>query len=78
MQEGSMAYSSKLPSRFPVGTKFVVESRCGGEDQGQIYSGYLEFPDGTFFRLPARPVPAALTPKASISRRRGARGRRSR
>jgi hypothetical protein len=77
MQEGSMAYSSKLPSRFPVGTKFVVESRCG-EDQGQIYSRYLEFPDGTFFRLPARPVPAALTPKASISRRRGARGRRSR
>jgi hypothetical protein len=77
MQEGSMAYSSKLPSRFPVGTNFVVESRCG-EDQGQIYSRYLEFPDGTFFRLPARPVPAALTPKASISRRRGARGRRSR
>jgi hypothetical protein len=73
-----MASSSKLPSRFPVGTKFVIESRRGGEDQGQIYSRYLEFPDGTCFRLPARPVPGDLRPKASISRRRGARGRRSR
>jgi hypothetical protein len=68
-QEGSMAYSTKLPSRFPVGTKFVIEGN------GKIYSRYLEFPDGTFFPLPARPVPAELKPKAPISRRLSARRR---
>ena len=67
-----MAYSNKLPSRFPVGTKFVIEGK------GKIYSRYLEFPDGTFFPLPARPVPAELQPKAPISRRLSARRRRNR
>jgi hypothetical protein len=55
-----MAYSSnRLPSRFPVGTKFVIEGRRGEGQAGddvQVYSRYLEFPDGTFFTLPARPV----------------------
>ncbi|HEY7998828.1 MAG TPA: hypothetical protein VIE87_08415 [Pseudolabrys sp.] len=56
-----MAYSSsRLPSRFPVGTKFVIEGKRGGEGQSgeevQIFSRYLEFPDGTFFPLPTRPV----------------------
>ena len=51
-----MAYSSnRLPSRFPVGTKFVIEGKRGGEGQVQVYSRYLEFPDGTFFRLPRQP-----------------------
>ncbi len=48
-----MAYSaSRLPSRFPVGTKFVIESHKGKE--GQVYSRFLEFPDGTFLPLPSR------------------------
>ena len=52
-----MAYSlSRLPSRFPVGTKFVIEGRRGGEGQVQIFSRHLEFPDGTRVRLPARPA----------------------
>ena len=56
-----MVYSSsRLPSRFPVGTKFVIEGRRGGEGQGddevQVFSRYLEFPDGTFFPLPAHPA----------------------
>jgi hypothetical protein len=57
-QEGVMAYgSSRLSSRFPVGTKFVIEGRRGGEGQEvQVFNRYLEFPDGTFFPLPARPV----------------------
>ena len=70
-----MAYSTKLPSRFPVGTKFVIEGRRGGEG---LQQRYLEFPDGTFFPLPARPVPAELKPKAPISRRQSARRRRNR
>jgi hypothetical protein len=73
-----MASSSKLPRRFPLGTKFVIESRRGGKNQGQVYGRYLEFPDGTFFPLPARPVPAELKPKAPISRRQSSRRRRNR
>ncbi len=69
-----MPYSIKLPSRFPIGTKFVIES-CRGS-KGQLYSRHLEFPDGTFFPLPARPVTVELKPKAPISRRESAgRGR---
>jgi len=48
--------SNRLPSRFPVGTKFVIEGRRAGEGQVQVYSRYLEFPDGTFFPLPTHPV----------------------
>jgi hypothetical protein len=52
-----MAYSSgRLPSRFPVGTKFVIEGKRRGEGQVQVFSRYLEFPDGTFLPLPARPA----------------------
>jgi hypothetical protein len=62
-----MAYSNKLPKRFPVGTKFVIEGK------GKTYSRYLEFPDGTFFPLPARPVQR----KSGITRRSGKRSRRN-
>lgn len=67
-----MAYSNKLPKCFPVGTKFVIEGK------GKAYSRYLELPDGTFFPLPARPVPAELRSKAPISRRLSAGRRRNR
>jgi hypothetical protein len=75
--EDVMAYNSKLPSRFPVGTKFVIESRRGGaEGQGPVYSRHLEFPDGTCFPLPARPMPAQLKPKTPIARRTRRRRRK--
>lgn len=58
-----MAYrTTRLPSRFPVGTKFVIEGRRGAEGQPQIFSRHLEFPDGTLFPLPARPAPAKRAP----------------
>jgi|GEM_PF-359857 len=47
--------SNSLPSRFPVGTKFVIEGRPAANGQMQVFKRYIEFPDGTFFRLPARP-----------------------
>jgi hypothetical protein len=54
--EGVMVYSStRLPSRFPVGTKFVIEGKRAGEGEVQVFKRYLEFPDGTHVRLPARP-----------------------
>jgi hypothetical protein len=56
-EEVVMAYSlGRLPSRFPVGTKFVIEGKRRGEGQVQVFSRYLEFPDGTFLPLPARPT----------------------
>ena len=65
-----MAYGSgRLPSRFPVGTKFVIEGKRGGEGQLQVFSRYLEFTDGTFFRLPVRPADAgrgARIPRGAI------------
>jgi len=65
--------SSRLPSRFPVGTKFVIEGRRGGEGQLQIYSRYLEFPDGTFYPLPAHPVQrkSGITRRSAKPRSRG-------
>jgi hypothetical protein len=52
-----MAYSlSRLPSRFPVGTKFVIEGRQAGEGQVQVFKRFLEFPDGTYVQLPVRPA----------------------
>ena len=64
--------SSGLPSRFPVGTKFVIEGRPGGN--GQVFSRYLEFPDGTRVRLPKHAEKAKSAP---IERRpRRARPRR--
>jgi hypothetical protein len=64
----------RLPGRFPVGTKFVIEGERGGEGQMQVYSRYLEFPDGTFFRLP---VPTAKRKTSGQTRRsRGPRTRR--
>lgn len=70
------ARSRGLPSRFPVGTKFVIEGRPQGEGQVQVYRRYLELPDGTRIRLPLRPgkrKPAHRS--ASASRRRTAHTR---
>ncbi len=43
----------RLPSRFPVGTRYVVEGRGGGQGRLRIHSRYLEFPDGRHVELPA-------------------------
>jgi hypothetical protein len=74
--EGVMAYSSsRLPSRFPVGTKFVIEGRRRegqSGDEVQVYSRYLEFPDGTSLALPAHPVQrkSGATRRSTKSRNR--------
>jgi hypothetical protein len=58
-----MAYrSSRLPSRFPVGTKFVIEGRRAGEGEVQVFKRYVEFPDGTHVRLPVRPEKTKAAP----------------
>jgi hypothetical protein len=67
--------TSHLPSRFPVGTKFVIEGERGGEGQLQVFSRYLEFPDGTLFRLPLRPGIRPIKRKSPGQTRRAHRSR---
>lgn len=43
-----MPSSSRLPARFPVCTKYVLESR------GQFVRRYIEFPNGRRVQLPTR------------------------
>jgi hypothetical protein len=42
----------RLPNRFPVGTRYVIEGRGGGEGRLRIHLRYLEFPDGRQGDLP--------------------------
>jgi hypothetical protein len=48
----------RLPNRFPVGTRYVIEGRGG-----RIRVSYLEFPDGRQVEVPVR----AATPRANSS-----------
>ena len=45
--------SSSLPTRFPVGAKYVVEGRGGEDGQLRVFSRYVVFPDGQRIKLPA-------------------------
>jgi hypothetical protein len=58
------AEGSRLPSRFPVGTRYVIEGHGG-----RICLRYLEFPDGRRIDLPADL--AARTKSRFDSGRRG-------
>jgi hypothetical protein len=62
---------SRLPTRFPIGTKFVIEARSRG--RGQILSRHVEFPDGTLVRLPEQPAKIVPGEAAPAPRRRRAR-----
>ncbi|HZL29731.1 MAG TPA: hypothetical protein VFC54_01555 [Pseudolabrys sp.] len=71
-----MAYSSsRLPARFPVGTKFVIEGRPGGEGKLRVFSRFIEFPDGTKLQLPKRPSLPKMTQKLHQSAPAGRRAR---
>jgi hypothetical protein len=61
---------SRLPNRFPVGTRYVIEGR-----PGHICLRYLEFPDGRKVDLPAD-LAARTKPRGAVARRRGSRGLR--
>lgn len=69
-----MAYDAgRLPSRFPVGTKFVIEGRPGREGQPQVFTRFIEFPDGTRLKLPKRPAPQKSAPAGRRARIKRAR-----
>jgi len=44
--------SSHLPERFPVGTRYVVETSGRVRGHLRIRSRYIEFPDGRHVDLP--------------------------
>ncbi len=54
----------RLPSRFPVGTRFVIEGR-----DGRVQRRYLEFPNGRQVVLPAEGLRAPA--RQSNTRRSG-------
>jgi len=58
---------SRLPSRFPVGTRFVIEGQGG-----RIHLQYLEFPDGRQIRLPAELAGQAVSRARLRSRQKAA------
>lgn len=45
-----MASVSRMPARFPVGTKYVVEGRRDMAG-AQVFTRTIEFPDGTQIKL---------------------------
>jgi hypothetical protein len=51
-----MRSSNRLPTRFPDGTKYVVESHGG------MVRRFVEFPDGRRLTLPARKAVACVCP----------------
>jgi hypothetical protein len=65
-----VAYPGRLPSRFPEGTKYIVEGCSGGG-----FSRYVVFPDGTQLRLPARRVKIPPAGKDSRGSRAASRRR---
>jgi hypothetical protein len=58
-----MSQVDRLPSRFPNGTRYVIEGR-----DGRILLRYLEFPDGRQISLPANLGPPPKR-RASAQRR---------
>jgi hypothetical protein len=55
----------RLPARFPVGTRYVIEGRAG-----HIQLRYLEFPDGRRVDMPADPVEQGGSRAITASHRR--------
>jgi hypothetical protein len=47
----------RLPDRFPVGTRYVIEGRTSPDGRTRIHLRYLEFPDGRQVDLPVRKRP---------------------
>jgi hypothetical protein len=58
----------RLPSRFPVGTRYVVEGR-----EGRIHLCYLVFPDGRHLELPTGTSQPRARRDRRLPRRSGGR-----
>ncbi len=67
-----MAGASRLPSRFPVGTHYVVEGVPGKDGELLITSRYVVLPNGTQVALPVS-SPRQVVPAARCRRQNGRR-----
>jgi hypothetical protein len=67
------AFADDLPSRFPVGTRYVIEGRGGGQGALRIHLRYLEFPDGRHVDLPVDVAHRARAQRRRRTRRRTTR-----
>jgi hypothetical protein len=61
-----------MPSRFPVGTKFVIEACPRAKGRPPVYTRHIELPDGTTIRLPeptiaTRPAVSRRSPPRAIA-----------
>ena len=63
----------RLPSRFPVGTRYVVEGRGGRQGSLRVKSRYIEFPDGRHVDLPVGRPPLQPSRRRRSTRRRTTR-----
>jgi hypothetical protein len=63
----------RLPNRFPIGTRYVIEGRGGGDGRLRVHVRYLEFPDGRHVDLPADPADRPRARRRGRSQRRRAR-----
>ena len=67
------AFADDLPSRFPVGTRYVIEGRGGGRGALRIHLRYLEFPDGRQVELPSDAAQRTRSRRDRPRRRRSSR-----
>lgn len=67
----------RLPKRFPVGTKYVIEGRCDEDGVFHTSARYVLLPNGRHIDLPKKPI-AYKTVSPSIVPRRSAGLARSR
>jgi hypothetical protein len=63
-KEGSMD-SQRLPKRFPVGTRYVVEGRAGG-GRFIVHLRYLQLPDGRRLALPLEAIRWQVSGRAPV------------
>ena len=56
--------ATRLPTRFPVGTRYIVEGQSSDQGRLRIQSRYLEFPDGRHLDLPLQYSDRALSRRA--------------
>jgi hypothetical protein len=67
------SHGVRLPSRFPIGTRYVIEGRGGGDGRLRIHVRYLEFPDGRHVDLPTDLADRTRSRRRRISGRNRAR-----
>jgi hypothetical protein len=49
------SFADRLPDRFPVGTRYVIEGRTAAGGGLLIYSRFVQYPDGRRMALSSDP-----------------------